>query len=311
MIVNAFPENLYLTDLPQPRTGFRNFISSWFFTEAGGRRVLVDPGPACTIPLLLETLSRMTDAVDIVLLTHVHLDHSGGVTQFLEAYPDAKVRVHPKGKKHLLDPGKLWKASLETLGDLAAAYGEPLPLPPQALADDNEKETGPDAIGVLETPGHAPHHLCFTATLQGGEKLFFVGEAAGLCLPPCLFLPSTSEQPYLRPTTPPRFDIAAARESLEKIEAALQGDELLCYSHWGAARNPRRMIALARRQLDDWLDVIARMEGRSEEDIFARLLEVDPLLSGASRLPEDLRKRELIFIKNSIRGLRRACSDAC
>jgi glyoxylase-like metal-dependent hydrolase (beta-lactamase superfamily II) len=284
------PEGLHLLPLPQSRPGFQDFISSWFFVDSSGRKMLVDPGPASTIPLLLRQLSRITDGVDLVLLTHIHLDHSGGLAQFCKTC-DAKVLVHPRGRKHLLDPEKFWTASLGALGEIAEMYGRPLPLPPESLLD------GVEGVTVLETPGHAPHHLSFIVPFRG-ERLFFVGEAAGLYMSGA----SAPNFPYLRPTTPPRFDCGAAQASLDRIEQNLQGNELLCYSHYGAARQPRRMIALEKEQIGTWLSLISRMRGSSEEDIADRLLSQDPLLRGLKRLPEDLRERERVFILNSVKG---------
>lgn len=289
----ALPEGLYLLDLPQPRSGFRCFISSWFFVDTLGRRILVDPGPASTVPLLVDSLSQITSGVDIVLLTHIHLDHSGGIAQLCRTFGGAKVLVHPKGRKHLLNPEKLWKASLETLGEVAEMYGEPLPLPPESLLHNDL----PD-ITILETPGHAPHHLSFIAGMRN-ERLFFVGEAAGLYLP----MASTPTLPWLRPATPPKFDGASALESLDKIAGALQGNELLCYSHWGAAQRPRQMIALARGQMAEWIFTIDRLRKQPEEAIADYLLTNDALLSGYMRLPNDLRERERFFIQNNIRGM--------
>jgi glyoxylase-like metal-dependent hydrolase (beta-lactamase superfamily II) len=295
----TLPESLHLLDLPQPRAGFRHFIASWFFIDSLGRRVVVDPGPASTIPLLLDKLSSLTNGVDFVLLTHIHLDHSGGIGQFCQRYKSAKVLVHPKARRYLLDPGKLWKSSLETLGDVAVMFGAPVPLSPDSLLGQDAL-LGHDDLSdmtILETPGHAPHHLSFIVRL-GSENVVFVGEAAGLFLP----LASSSALPYLRPTTPPKFDGAAARESLHKIAGSLQGDELLCYSHWGATRHARNQMALTMGQFDDWTALFSKMKDQSEEEITKSLLEQDSLLSGYFRLPEDLRTRELFFIRNSVKG---------
>jgi glyoxylase-like metal-dependent hydrolase (beta-lactamase superfamily II) len=192
----------------------------------------------------------------------------------------------------LLNPEKFWDASVKVLGDIAEMYGQPQALPPDFLLEQDSA----DGITVLETPGHAPHHLSFIVPFRG-ERLFFVGEAAGL------HIPGTSKNlPYLRPTTPPRFDGDAAKVTLNKIEENLQGNELLCYSHYGAARQPRRMIALAKEQYGTWLSFISQMRDRSEEEIADALLSRDPLLSGLKYMPEDLRQREYFFICNSIQG---------
>ena len=63
----SLPGGLHCIDLPQPLPGFRRFISAWLFTDPLGRRVLVDPGPADTIPLLIRELESLTDGIDLIL----------------------------------------------------------------------------------------------------------------------------------------------------------------------------------------------------------------------------------------------------
>ena len=60
------PDGLHCVDLPQSLLGFRRFISAWFFRDALGRRVLIDPGPANTIPLLLRELDPLTNSMDLI-----------------------------------------------------------------------------------------------------------------------------------------------------------------------------------------------------------------------------------------------------
>jgi glyoxylase-like metal-dependent hydrolase (beta-lactamase superfamily II) len=289
------PDGLYLLDLPQPcRDGFHHFISSWFFVDSMGRRILVDPGPANTIPLLFDQISLIAEDIDLVLLTHIHLDHSGGIGQFCERFKNAKVLVHPKARRHLINPAKLWKSSLDVLGDIAEMYETPVALDPGFLVEYNEVA----GIDIIETPGHSPHHLTFIVSLQG-IRLLFAGEAAGLHIP----MQNAEEGPYLRPTTPPKFDGAAAQNSLVKIEEALQGDEILCYSHWGFSRDPRRMVSLAKRQIDDWISIISKRIGETEKAIMNHIIAEDPLLRGYPFLPGDLREREDIFIQNSVKGI--------
>lgn len=283
------PDGLHCIDLPQSLPGFRRFISAWFFRDALGRRVLIDPGPANTIPLLLRELDPLTDGVDLILLTHIHLDHAGGLGQFCSRFPKARVLTHPKAFRHLTNPEKLWRASVETLGDVARTYGPPVPVEGALLTDADEA----GLVEVFPTPGHAPHHLSFRV-LCGGRRAFFVGEAAGLTLP------TESGGLWLRPASPPRFDADAACASLDRIEAALGGDELLCYAHWGAYDDALRRVALARLQIARWLEVIRSMRDCSPETITTHLLERDPLLQAP--LAKGLLERERLFIGNSVRG---------
>jgi glyoxylase-like metal-dependent hydrolase (beta-lactamase superfamily II) len=297
---DELPEGLHLIDLPLPLTGFYHFISSWFFVDNDGRRILVDPGPARSVPLLLDKLSEITDGLDLILLTHIHLDHSGGVGEVIGRYGNAKVVVHQKAKRHLVSPEKLWNASLGVLGEIAEAYGCPSPLDSNSFCEGD-----PDGIEIIETPGHAPHHLCFISSF-GDEKLLFIGEAAGLRLP----FYSPSGLPYLWPTTPPRLDLDAAMSSLSKIENVLCGDELLCYAHWGLSDDPKKMIKLAKEQLEMWASVISGMIDAPEETITDCLLSGDPLLKGYASLPEDLRIRDRLFIMNSVKGFLKYFKDS-
>ena len=283
------PDGLHCIDLPQSLPGFRRFISAWFFRDALGRRVLIDPGPANTIPLLNGALERLTEDVDLVLLTHIHLDHAGGVGAFCRRWPRAAVLAHPRAFTHLRRPDRLWSASVRTLGDVALAYGEPEPLTAPLLSED------PDGlIEVLPTPGHAPHHVALRTRPREGGPLLFIGEAAGLTLP------SADGALWLRPTTPPRFDAAAALSSLDHAAAALCGDERLCYAHWGLSEDPAGRLSLAREQTERWLELIGTMLDRRPEEVVECLLRRDPLLQ--ARLDEDLMVRERHFMANSVQG---------
>ncbi len=291
LIREPFP-GLYLLDLPQSKDGFQRFISAWFFRDDSGRRVLVDPGPACTIPLLAEQLKRVTDGLDMILLTHIHLDHSGGLAQLLEHYPLAKVLAHPKGHRHLVEPGRLWKASLDTLGQVAVMYGEPLPVAPECLMDEDER----GKIEVFPTPGHASHHLSFRAGF-GGRGFLFAGEVAGMCIP------AADGNFWHRPATPPVFDGQKALDSISLLRGKLAGDELLCYAHWGMTDNAEEQLNVAEQQLRFWLEVISHRKKEPIEKIVDYLLASDPFLQVS--IPQDLKDREKQFMKNSVKGILR------
>jgi glyoxylase-like metal-dependent hydrolase (beta-lactamase superfamily II) len=299
-LYDELPDGLHLFDLPQPKTGFRYFISSWFFVDATGRRILVDPGPANTIPLLLDKLSRVTDEIDLVMLTHIHLDHSGGIGQFCERYRGAAVAAHPKAARHLADPGKLWRSSIEVLGDVAEMYGEPSPLDPSRLLECG----GISGIDVLETPGHSPHHISFAVPFRD-KRLFFIGEACGVYHK----VSSPTGEVYLRPATPPKFGGEAAQASITKIAQTARDSDVLCCAHWGISKQPSFMISKSHEQLDRWMSSVFQMKDLPEDVIIDHLLSHDPLLGGYSLLPQDIRERERIFIGNSVRGILRYFED--
>ena len=279
--VADLPQGLHLLDLSHPPSyGFRNFICAWFFVDALGRRILVDPGPAHSVPLLVERIRAVANGVDLILLTHVHPTHSGGVAKICEIFGGVKVVVHPEGRRLLLETPER--------EDGAA------PLDPYFLWHRDTLEE----VEILETPGRTPDHLSFIASVQG-QRIFFAGEAAGMFIP----LGSTPTLPYMRPSTPPGFDAEAAKASLAKMERAFHGDGLLCYGHWGAARRPQFLLALARGQLDEWISAVTKMKGQSAEAIADHLLQNDPLLGGYGRLPEELRTKERLSVETGVRGL--------
>ena len=70
--------NLYLVDLETG--GLKNLIASYILK--GERALIVDTGPTSSIPNLLKGLTEARvklEDVAYVALTHVHIDHAGGV----------------------------------------------------------------------------------------------------------------------------------------------------------------------------------------------------------------------------------------
>ena len=129
-----FGANLALIPLPQDLPGFDTFISAWLVT--GERTYLVDPGPAVTIQKLVAALRALhIHHLDAILLTHIHIDHSGGIGDLVTHFPDTPVVCHPKAVEHLVDPARLWAGSVKTLGAIARAYGPISPVPADRVGD--------------------------------------------------------------------------------------------------------------------------------------------------------------------------------
>jgi glyoxylase-like metal-dependent hydrolase (beta-lactamase superfamily II) len=287
--------HLHMIDLPLPMTGFRHFVASWLYTGSDAV-VLVDPGPASAIPALLSALEqRGVKTIDLVLLTHVHIDHSGGVGHLLRRYPEARVICHPRGAPHLIEPAKVWNVSLRNLGEIAEMYGKPDPAPADRIGYAEAVRIGGLTIESIETPGHAPHHLAFR---MGGA--LFTGEAAGI-----FFL--LADGFYLRVGCPPGgFDYPAYRRSLERMKSV--DASLLCFGHYGYTRDVSKTLALALGQLDLWMSVACRHagepEGVFEEKTRQELLATDPGIARFGDLPDDARAREHWHLIHSIAGFR-------
>jgi glyoxylase-like metal-dependent hydrolase (beta-lactamase superfamily II) len=287
-------DNLYLIPLNLPEEGFHHFLCAWLYKD-DPTVILVDPGPRSTMSALLQALEKMKIRhIDHILLTHIHLDHAGGLGLLLDRYPDTKAICHPKGIPHLLKPAKLWEASKKVLYETAIIYGEPAPVAAKNLDCWYDIPAGDIAVAVYETPGHAPHHLCYRI-----GDLLFTGEAAGIFYP-------MEKDLYLRIAAPPGFELGDYRKSLgllRNVDASV-----LCFSHYGLSFEIEKILHLASAQTELWTTVIERCSALEsplfEEKVFDALLAVDPGLSCFHQLPEDVKKRETYFLGNSFRGFR-------
>jgi len=252
--------------------------------------LLVDVGPASSSDRLIQSLRNMgLDTLDLILITHIHIDHAGGLAQVLKSFPQARVICHQSGIKHLVDPERLWAGSLKTLGEVAEAYGPLSPVKEESFISHNEAQI--NNLQVIETPGHAPHHLSY---IYDGN--LFVGEAGGTCF----FVQGHS---YMRPATPPRFFPDLFLQSIEKL---LNLEDLpIFFGHLGLAKSSQAMLNRHRDQLIRWGEIISReiRSGIKTLDFYCDLLiKEDPDLMHYNLLDPEDRERERFFISNSIRG---------
>ena len=278
-----------LIEIPIDKAGYDHFIGAWALE--GETNIVIDVGPSNPVHHLVEALKAMHwDRVDFILLTHIHIDHAGGLADFLEAFPTAKVVAHRVAIKHLIDPSKLWAGSKKVLGELAEFYGAIRPCPPKRLIPHPEFDI--KGLHIIETPGHAAHHLSFCY-----DNELFAGEAAGNFL-------IVGKKEYLRPATPPVFFLPEFQESLERM-LALQ-DQTICYSHFGRGEGSHRLLRRFRDQLLRWKALISSEISLGSRELVERcvnrLLTDDPNLAAFKDMPPDVQRRERNFMANSVRG---------
>ncbi|HDZ22992.1 MAG TPA: MBL fold metallo-hydrolase [Desulfobacteraceae bacterium] len=278
-----------LIEIKQDRPGFDHFIGSWFCRN--NVSLLVDVGPANTAARLLESLEELgIQEVDYILLTHIHIDHAGALADVLARYPMARVVCHEKGISNLVDPSRLWAGSLDVLGEIAQFYGEPKGVAENRIIPHTACAV--NGLRVIETPGHAAHHLSFAY-----EGRLFSGEAAGNFL-------MVNGKEYLRPATPPRFFLHVFLESVDRL-LALE-DQPICYAHFGKAESSHRMLSRFREQVLSWESWIREEFSRGEENLEKRsvgaLLAKDLNLEAFVDMDAATKQREKNFIANAVRG---------
>jgi glyoxylase-like metal-dependent hydrolase (beta-lactamase superfamily II) len=300
--------NITLIDLPLAMEGYHDFFGVWLVRdEPRNRNIVVDVGPTSTAPLLVEDLLVLgVRRLDYILLTHIHLDHSGGLASLLQAFPSAGVAVHPKGKPHLVDPERLWKSSLRVIPEMAPVYGEPAPVDGRPFIPEVDQIPG---VIAVDTPGHASHHRSYFYETPAGSVLF-AGEAASTFTRIDRLVPGAESDRYmLRPASPPRFYIGTALESIEKLKA--RDASVLCYAHFGHTMHVRRMLTEAAEQIQLWEKLFREylsekgpigVAGVDMDELPAFLIDRDPWLEEFPKLPADVQSREMSFMRSSAAG---------
>jgi glyoxylase-like metal-dependent hydrolase (beta-lactamase superfamily II) len=285
-------KNLFIVELETG--GFKNLICSYVIK--GKKPFLVESGPSNSIPNLffgLKELDVKLEDVEYVAVTHIHLDHGGGVGTLLKFLPNAKVIVHPRGMPHLLDPERLWSSSQKVLGFVSEIFGKPEPVPKERVIPVTEGtfDLGNEAkLTVSETVGHASHNLSFQESFNGG---IFPGDAAGTYLP---------EFDVVVPTTPPPFYLDAALSSLNRLIALKP--TALYFSHFGKANNAIERLKDYKLQLQLWADITEEgvMKKQSLEEIRERILAEDHVMVQILDFVKSHRIYSKTILENCVRG---------
>jgi glyoxylase-like metal-dependent hydrolase (beta-lactamase superfamily II) len=202
--------------------------------------LIIDPGPTSCLNTLLSALGGQEPRA--LLLTHIHLDHAGASGALVRRFPNLKVYVHERGAPHLIDPSKLLKSATQLYGDdMERLWGEVVPVPEANVRVLSGGETI-EGLHVEYTPGHASHHVTYFDDDSGDA---FVGDTAGVRIPPCDFV--------IAPTPPPDIDLEKWSASLDIIES--RSPQCLRLTHFGGFDNVSEHIDQLRGRLAAWSEV--------------------------------------------------------
>lgn len=229
--------------------GYEAITSSYLIRSS--KPCLVETGTARSAPLVIEQLAALgIGAADLgtIVVTHIHLDHAGGVGDLAEAFPNAQIVVQERGTRHLADPSRLVASAHRVFGEaMDRLFGDLRPTEAGrilSIAEHGQIDLGDGRIlAAFHNPGHASHHIGLVDSATGD---LYTGDAAGV------YVPETKD---VRPATPPPdFDLDLTLNSLQAMREV--GPTRLLFSHFGPVTDIDETLDASVDELHFWVDAV-------------------------------------------------------
>ena len=237
----------------------------------GGRAAFVDTGTNSAVPTLLaaiEARGLKREAIDYVLLTHVHLDHAGGAGLLMQSLPNARAVLHPRGARHLVDPAKLIAGALAVYGEEAfqRLYGTLVPIPESRIlvaGDGMELMLGGGRrLELIHTPGHALHHY---AIVDHAARAIFSGDNFGISYRDF----DTSHGEFIFPTTSPvQFDPEAMHATIDRLMS--YQPKAIYLTHYSRVSDLARLARDLHAGVDAYVELARRHHGKPDRGALMR-----------------------------------------
>lgn len=246
--LTRYADGITAVDVEYVRPG----VAAAHIIEHQRRAAFVDTGTTHSVPYLLAALEELRidrAAVDFVFLTHVHLDHAGGAGTLLQALPNARAVLHPRGAPHLIDPAKLIAASIDVYGEARyrRLYGDIVALPAQRVlvtADLQRLSLAGRPFEFVHTPGHALHHQAIVDLEHAG---IFTGDTFGISYREM----DTDNGAFIMPATPPsQFDPQQLLHSVDRLAA--YAPQQLYLMHYGRVTDVPRLARELKHQIREF-----------------------------------------------------------
>jgi glyoxylase-like metal-dependent hydrolase (beta-lactamase superfamily II) len=203
--------------------------------RTGGRRLLIDTGngtklserdreifaidPSITLVGSLAAAGVTPEEIDVVLLTHLHLDHVGGGTY---CEPDGTIRPTFPRARYVVQRGE-WEDAVANRSTMRTSYRleNLLPLQEAGVLDliEGDVEVAP-GVCTLVTGGHTRRHQAVRLESGAARGIYFAG-----------LIPTTS---HLRGPYNMAYDLYpfdTMQRKLALLEQAARDDWLVLYDH--------------------------------------------------------------------------------
>ncbi len=252
-------ENIYLID--DHLYSIPEYGSVYLLDE--DKKALIDTGPTSSVPFVLDDIRQLgfrPEDINYIIATHIHLDHAGGAGALISHMPNARVIVHHRGAKHLVDPSRLIRSSIAAQTQVEEGIArdtEIIPITAERVqsAQDGDviRLSARQTLKIIEAPGHAPHELCLQESRNNG---LFTGDAAGVSV--------GDNKALVIVSSPAGFDADIAITTLKKL-MTLQASRLY-FAHFGATAEVQKNLRLAVDRLQAWNDIIAESVSNDRRD---------------------------------------------
>lgn len=269
---------------------------------------IIESGTSHSLPRVLTVLDNKDIALErvkYIVPTHIHLDHAGGVGSMINAFPNARMIVHPRGARHMADPSFLIKAVIDVYGQekYNALYGELTPVPDEKIikAEDNMVfQLSDRTFYIRYTPGHAEHHICIWDELSKG---WFTGDTFGVSYPE---MAGITKRHIIPTTTPTHFNPEKLLNSIDLLMSYKPARMYL--THFGLLENPQDYCEILSKSISEYCEIAQTSSDTAnlEEEINKKIseLEYDMLLKARPDITQKESQDLLgLDIKLSAQGL--------
>lgn len=243
---------------------FRDEFDAIHLIVESGRVAIIDTSTKYAAPRVMAALHSLglgPQHVDWIVLSHVHLDHAGGAGELMRLCPNARLTVHPRGARHMIDPSKLWAAVCDVYGEEMASreYGALDPIDASRIVEVTEGSTidlNGRIIEFWDSPGHAKHHVYIRDTRTNS---FFTGDTFGISYREF----DNANGAYVFVTSSPtQFSPDELKQSIRRLLAAKPPAVYL--THYAQVTDVQRHGEFLIRQTDQLCEIALRHKDAGE-----------------------------------------------
>jgi glyoxylase-like metal-dependent hydrolase (beta-lactamase superfamily II) len=256
-------------------------MAACYLLESDAALAVVEAGNNASTERILKVIAsrgRRPEDVSHVIVTHVHLDHAGGAGSLMQHLPNARLVVHPRGARHLIDPSRLEASARAVYGDekFDEMYGTLVPVDEQRvqiMEDGGSLQVGQRSLSFIDSPGHARHHFTVWDEQSRG---WFTGDTFGISYREL----DTENGSFIFPTTTPvQFDPPALIASIDRMME--KNPENMYLTHFGRVTEVQRLATEMKESVQFFAELGERFKADENRTTKIETAMMDGLVSRA------------------------------